>query len=369
MSLDHLIVKPANEAQSQEAIHRDAAYWGDRVGITVDEYLKTFAVFEQGAFARDGKLKIWVLAPEDDPETTNFYASCQILTREVLTLQSGQKSPRSSYGHGITSVLVPPKYRGNGYAKRFMSLMHSALAPHRYPNSLKVPQAVENPSTVSILYSIIGDYYARCTPAAGQSGWNIQKSFDTTWSPSSALGSRENLPPIEFLRETDIAAVLDSDDSNIGSDLVKLQKQDPTKTYFAFVPAAPLNEFSVILGKIVMEARGATELSWGARIPGTNNFMTWVFYGIENIQLIVTRLRATAESFPLLLGAALQTARDTKCENVEIWNVPDELKTIAAETGGETTERMDELAGFKWYGQESNSQIDNTEVVWALEER
>jgi hypothetical protein len=59
MSLDHLIVKPANEAQSQEAIHRDAAYWGDRVGITVDEYLKTFAVFEQGAFARDGKLKIW----------------------------------------------------------------------------------------------------------------------------------------------------------------------------------------------------------------------------------------------------------------------------------------------------------------------
>ncbi|GAB1528150.1 hypothetical protein RhiTH_011341, partial [Rhizoctonia solani] len=50
MSLEYLIVKPANEAQSQEAMHRDAAYWSSRLGISPDDYMKTFVLFQQGAF-------------------------------------------------------------------------------------------------------------------------------------------------------------------------------------------------------------------------------------------------------------------------------------------------------------------------------
>ncbi|GAB1527417.1 hypothetical protein RhiTH_010592 [Rhizoctonia solani] len=368
MSLEYLIVKPANEAQSQEAMHRDAAYWSSRLGISPDDYMKTFVLFQQGAFGQEGRLKIWVLVPKDDPETTNFYASCQILTRKVLTLHPNQASSSSSFGHGITSVLVPPEHRRKGYAKYFMSLLHSALAPHQYPDPLRAPETTEQFSTVSILYSVVGDYYSRCIPAVGESGWALQKSFATTWPLSRAQVVTGPTLPVELIPEADISSTLDSDDLNIHTDLLRLQKKDPTKTYFAFVPTAPLNSYSVMFGKLLMDRRGPSNLSWGARIPGTDNFMTWVFYGLEQVQLIVTRLRATPDSFPTLLAAAVRTAKDTGCESIEIWNVPEDLKMIVRKTGGKTSERTDDLAGFKWYGEHPHSGVDNRDVVWALEE-
>ncbi|CAE6427852.1 unnamed protein product [Rhizoctonia solani] len=369
MSLEDLIVKPANEAQIEEATRRDAVYWAGRFGMSVEDYIKVDELFLHASFARDGRLKVWVLVPEEDPETVNFYASCETLTREVLTLQPGQTYPSTSHGHGITSVLVPPEHRGKGYANRLMSLMHFALAPHRYTNSLKVPTTIENPSTVSVLYSIVGDYYARCAPMANQSGWTIQQSFTTTWSLASIQTPPTSPLPVELLSEPEVAMILNSDESNVADDLLKLQRQDPTKTYFAFVPAAPLNDYSVIIGKLAIEGRGLTNVSWGARVLGTNDFMTWVFYGVENIKLIVTRLRATTDSFPALLGAAFQIAKVVKCETMETWNIPDDIKTVAQESGGETSERMDDLAAFKWYGQEPDSKADNADIFWALEER
>ncbi|QRW23915.1 hypothetical protein RhiXN_10239 [Rhizoctonia solani] len=336
MSLEYLIVKPANEAQSQEAMHRDAAYWS--------------------AFGQEGRLKIWVLVPKDDPETTNFYASCQILTRKLQLWPWYHLGARS------------PEHRRKGYAKYFMSLLHSALAPHQYPDPLRAPETTEQLSTVSILYSVVGDYYSRCIPAVGESGWALQKSFATTWPLSRAQVFTGPTLPVELIPEADISSTLDSDDLNIHTDLLRLQKKDPTKTYFAFVPTAPLNSYSVMFGKLLMDRRGPSNLSWGARIPGTDNFMTWVFYGLEQVQLIVTRLRATPDSFPTLLAAAVRTAKDTGCESIEIWNVPEDLKMIVRKTGGKTSERTDDLAGFKWYGEHPHSGVDNRDVVWALEE-
>ncbi|KAH7335647.1 hypothetical protein B0J17DRAFT_719248 [Rhizoctonia solani] len=190
MSLDRLIVKPATEDQAHEAVLRE------------------------GAFAREGRFKIWVLTPEDDPDTTSFFASCQTLTREVLTLESGQTLPNSSFGHGVTSVFIPPEHRGKGYAKRLVSLLHSPLAPHRYPNPLKAPTAADYPSTVSVLYSAVVDYYFRCIPSVGELGWTVQKSFITTWPLPRAQISPNTSRRIELLAKFDVSVTLDSDDSN-----------------------------------------------------------------------------------------------------------------------------------------------------------
>ncbi|QRW23916.1 hypothetical protein RhiXN_10240 [Rhizoctonia solani] len=327
MSLEDLIVRLANEAQFHEATRRDALYWAGRSGLSVEDYVTLDELLLHGAFEREGKLHIWVFVPKDNPETTDFYASCETLAREVITLQPGQSEPSSSYGHSITSVIVPPEHRRKGYAERFMSLLHSALVPHRYPDPLNTPVTFKQPSTVSVLYSVVGNYYARCVPAARESGWSIQKSFVTTWPLSNVHISQTTSSPVESLSDTEIISALDLDDSNIPGDMLKMQKQDPEKTYFAFVPTAPLNDYSVVISKLV--------------------------------QLVITRLRATPDLFPTLLAAAVQTAKDTGCESIEIWNVPEDLKMIALKTGGETTERTDDLAAFKWYGQNSDPKIDN----------
>ncbi|KAH7335646.1 hypothetical protein B0J17DRAFT_769482 [Rhizoctonia solani] len=97
--------------------------------------------------------------------------------------------------------------------------------------------------------------------------------------------------------------------------------------------------------------------------------MTWVFYGTSDLQLVISRLRATVESFPVLLNAALQAAKDTKCDSIVVWNIPEHLKEVTRATGGETTEREDDLSAFKWYDQRAGMKVDNVDVVWALDEK
>ncbi|KAG8685154.1 hypothetical protein FRC11_011033 [Ceratobasidium sp. 423] len=367
MSLEHLTIKSASAAQTHEAQLRNAAYWGAQAGIAVEDYVKLNAIFQQGVYARDGRLKYWVLVPQDDLESTNFYASCQVLTRDVLTLYPGQISPSSSFGHSISFVIVPPEHRGKGYANRFMSLLHSVLAPHRYPNPLKAPKVADHPSTVSILYSIVGDFYTRCVPAAGESGWSRQRSFKTTWHLSDIKIplSKGFLPPVELLSELDVTETLNSDDRNIPADLLQLQKKDPTKTYFAFARTAPLNTYFLTISKLTPS--GSSNASWGARVPDSSNFMTWVLFGEPGLKLIITRLRATADSFPVLLNAALRVAQDAQCQAIEIWNLPEHLTQVARVIGGVMAEQQDYLPSFKWYGQQP--EVAGADVVWALEER
>ncbi|KAH7335644.1 hypothetical protein B0J17DRAFT_667213 [Rhizoctonia solani] len=312
-----------------------------------------------------------VLAPEDNPDTTDFYASCQILTREVLTLQPGQSSPSSSFGHAITYVFVPPANRGKGYAERLMSRVHSVLAPHRYPDPLKAPKVTDYPSTVSVLYSAVGDYYARCVPSIGESGWTLQKSLITSWPLSNVQipSIKGIMPRVELLSESDVTTTLDSDDSNVPADLLELQKKDPTKTYFAFVPTAPLNALPIATSKLY--PGGPSNPSWGAKVSGGSDFITWVFFHRPDLRLVVTRLRATTDSFPALLDAAVRVSRDAGCESLEAWNVPEHLEEMAKASGGETAEREpdDNISAFKWYGQQSDTKVDNADVVWALDER
>ncbi|KAH7335642.1 hypothetical protein B0J17DRAFT_49994 [Rhizoctonia solani] len=269
----------------------------------------------------------------------------------------------------MSAVLVSEEHRGKGYAKRLMSLLHSVVAPHRYLNPLKAPSVIDRPSTVSVQYSAVGDYYSHCIPSAGESRWDVQKALITTWPSSSTHipPSKGNSRPIELLSEPDVTATLNSDDLNIPTDILEFQKNDPIKTYFAFAPTAPLNAYSITFSKFTPGV--PVNPPWGAKVTGTGDFMTWGFFKRPTLKSVVTRLRASTDSFPLLLDAAYRVAQDTQCDAIEAWNVPEYLKEIVRETGGETVARERNLSSFKWYGEQPNSKVDDEDIVWVLDER
>ncbi|KAF8749509.1 hypothetical protein RHS01_09994 [Rhizoctonia solani] len=96
---------------------------------------------------------------------------------------------------------------------------------------------------------------------------------------------------------------------------------------------------------------GLSNNAWGAQIPGSKDFMTWVIFNQPTLKVVITRIRASPESFPVLLDAALRVAQDAKCEGIEIGNIPAHLKEIAKASGGVTTRWDDHLPAFKWYGE------------------
>lgn len=287
-------------------------------------------------------------------------------SRKVSALYPGQTSPTSEVGHAISMVLTPPHHRGKGYATRFMSLLHAALAPQRYPDSQALMPSAHLESSVSVLYSSVGHFYSRCAPpSTSESGWTVQQSFKTIWALSDTKEQNEDTDSltVPLMTSSDVATTLASDDENILTDLLERQKSNPSCTYFAFTESAPLNTFPMTLS--MLHPAAPKDLPWGARIRDGNDFMTWTFMH-KGSMLSATRLRATSDSFPLLLHAARRAAEQAGYKLIEVWNVPEHLAKVAKATGGTTVEREENLSAFKWYGKQPEG---SSKVVWVLDER
>lgn len=84
--------------------------------------------------------------------------------------------------------------------------------------------------------------------------------------------------------------------------------------------------------------------------------------------LVVTRLRCTAATLPILIQSALEVARDCGLKIVEVWNLPKELELAAAAfKNGKTSPREEHLPGFVWYGTEDQGTIQwiyNEKFAW-----
>lgn len=293
-------------------------------------------------------------------------------SRQVLALRPGQTLPSYDTGRAISSVFTPPRFRNKGYARRFMSQLHAALAPQCYPDLRTLASPAHSESIVSVLYSSVGDFYSSCTPSAGELGWTIQRSLKTSWALSDIkqlleLGEAEQ-STIPLLSGSDVAATLSLDDHEISADLLERQKIDPSATYFAFAPTAPLNSLPMTLSMLVDPSTrsDSSDVAWGARIPDSGEFVTWVYLHGTARTLSITRLRASTISLAWLLRAAAHAAEKTKCESIEAWNVPEHLASVVKATGGDTFERQENLSAFKWYGKQPG---ETGKVVWALDER
>ncbi|KAF8600197.1 hypothetical protein BDV93DRAFT_525598 [Ceratobasidium sp. AG-I] len=354
-----LTIQQASETQITEIIKRVAAQWGDDL-TGVDHFTQVHALNDVKEYGTEGKCVYWVLVPKSNRNTTDFYACCRTYRREVLVLRPNQAAAASEVGYAITAVVTQPIHRGKGYAKHMMTLIHRALAPHIYPDpDIDIPNEVK-PATLSVLFSDVGDFYAHCGPNASESGWKIQNATSTTWIIKETLALLDSLSPstydFVFLSEPQVADLLDRDTPDLDN-----LARSPTAAYFAFPPRLP-QSYLISRSEIHPSYKQVSSEAWGAHIPYKGHFVVWWFdYGEKKV--MINRLKADSDTFPLLLRAVLQAGEIQECDSAEAWSVPQVLLDTAKLFGGTTEECKNHFPAYRWYGPEHEG-----EVTWVMNE-
>ena len=266
-------------------------------------------------------------------------------------------------GYGIASVFTPPGNRRKGFARHMMGLLHWVLAPHASlpsfpPNWGKPPPEVVglNNAAFSALYSDIGDFYLHAGPDGSSDGWVIRDPMSTIWSvPEEPL---EAVADVKWLDEDELHDLWVSDTEMIFNDL---KTSDSNKILVSYLPDNGVANF--LVRRTLYFLPGLTykkPTKWGAVLQDHEaTFTTWTLdVSPPPPTLIVTRLRATPETFPRLLAATLMAAKENNMKKIEIWNLPKELADLAQNLGGVTETRSEHLNAIKWYGPEKNEEVE-----------
>ncbi|KAI0072073.1 hypothetical protein K474DRAFT_1711926 [Panus rudis PR-1116 ss-1] len=376
--------------QTIESRKRTAVQW--KKGFTVDEYLKRDAIMDEYEHARDGKLVTWVLAPRDDPQTLDFMCSCESFKRPGIVARRTPKGPivEEIPCYGVASVFTPAEKRGKGYAKHMMRLLHWVLAPRdnlpEFPSEWGAPPSLP-PNVGDALFSVLSSdigpfFYAESGPAVKGSGWIIRDPYQTIWSSiraSPPLNASNSVAGEWRLLDEDAAKILwDKDGELMKKEAARFMSSTATRpAAFALLPTQGVAAFNFHRqmsftpdGKIQLPAE-----TWGIQLitPDANPhepnvFATWTIERQDQPQnFVVTRLRATPETFPTLLGKIFEVAKKEGVDQVDIWNLPKDLEAVARGLGGVTSDRSLHLPSFKWYGPESEEQVDwlfNEKYLW-----
>ncbi|KAG8717667.1 hypothetical protein FRC08_006987 [Ceratobasidium sp. 394] len=358
-SLDQLTLKRASRAQEIESRKISAVEWAK--WLTLEAYLRRDEEAEVLDHAKDGRLITWVLVPATDPETLDIMCACETYQRNIFLLPPNETKSVPATGYGIASVFTPPKFRRKGYAAHMMSLLHFAIAKPEglpaFPTAWGAPPVrVNNPGVVSVLYSDVGTYYARCAPGEG-TGWTVVSPTTTEWIVESE-GDDPNIPPqVEFLSRDEAIETTRAD-----ADLFKqdLESQGPSpRIHFAFQTTAEWCWFQMHRDDEHPLYLSAPPKIWGVRIQHQDetHFIVWAYEPSPKRKLIIINLRASSETFPHLLAAIKLVARTEKHGLIEVWNLHETLLSVAKDLGGRVYERQEHLPAIKWYGEQGD-------VVW-----
>lgn len=247
-----------------------------------------------------------------------------------------------------------------------MRLLHYVLAPagelgdfpEAWGSLPDRPPDVGN-AIFSMLWSEIGgDFYSRAGWNSPNTGWKMKSHVNTVWR---CRDISEPLVCIRWLSERDCVQLWEEDAQFIEesfSNLTRLEKQ----TTCAFLPNGGLAAFQI--RRAIMYLPGSPHLPmpryWGAEMLAETGraYATWVInISRTPASLAVTRLRANKKSFPKLLSAAMEAARQNGCASVEICSLDSSLKKLAEELGGEDTEDMTCIPSLAWYGPEQADEV------------
>ncbi|EJD07452.1 uncharacterized protein FOMMEDRAFT_149982 [Fomitiporia mediterranea MF3/22] len=385
IDLFSLSLFPATEDQIVEGRKRWHKQWSAH--LTLEEHLNRFARLDMDEHCRDGKLSTWVIAPRDDPRTLTFKCCSEVFRRKAIVKRPDTDMTEEVIAYAVTAVYTPPEYRGRGYARHMMRLLHWVLALREslppFPSNWgdpppKVPGF--NDAQFSVLYSYIGrHFYASAGPDENSEGWLVCNACWTTWDLAHTLteirkeGSCER--GSEWLDEEGCNRVW-QEDAQLMQTFLDLPPEFATKrTVFAFLPTDGV-ALSHLRRTPCFDAGQPypTPTKWGVELhsnPATLSslvFATWEpKFRPSPTTLNITRLRATKETFPKLLQLIFVAAREMGMERVKVWNLPNEFRDDASATGGVTAERNDGLSCFKWYGPESREDLHwvyNEKYCW-----
>lgn len=307
----------------------------------------------------------------------NIQLTClrRYLRKGLMCDATGKLSEVSCYG--IASVFTPAAWRGRGYAKHMMRLLHWVLGPSpplpQFPREWGETPTHSGLAQFSALYSDIGEFYAHCGPSQeGAEGWLIKSAFSTAWM-------LDDLPlrPAEYSTRTNEWKWLDiSGVEKIWNEDVQWMKHDiiqsvksTGRTSFAFLPTDGVGTFQIHRSNFTAPNIPAIN-KWGIFLEDNledkaRTFATWaVEWQTLPTTLIITRLRASTKRFPALMEYILDAAKEYGAQKVEVWNIPYDLENVAIGLGGRTSERKEHLPAFKWYGSDKNE-----EVEWLFNEK
>lgn len=298
-------------------------------------------------------------------------------------IKKGESDAEETVGYGISCVYTPPENRGKGYAKHMMRLLHWVLAspafldPSAFPKQWGTPPALQGNGRFSVLYTDIGEaFYRSSAPGEGTSlgeGWIVRDAIETTWD----VGPRRDVPEIgadwKNLDEDGAAAIWKRDAELIKRDVVAAAaKSDATPVLFSFTPDQGVPALQVrrlaYYGRLLTSAGLKPLHSWGVVLEsaGAADEIAFATYVIDTrTTLVVSRLRATEAVFPSLLHKITDTARECGLVKVEVWNMPQNLVSLAEKlVGAKTADRASHLSAFKWYGEETPDS-----VTWLFNEK
>lgn len=258
-----------------------------------------------------------------------------------------------------------------------MSLLHWVLAPSSSLSSEFPPAWGAPPSPhfqdaqFSVLYSDVGSiFYAKCGPVPSsldsRIGWITKSPVSTQWDIVPARSSVSDTGAYKWLSRTECIDVWKLDTELLKSDAVTLA-QKHGKSVFAFLPDNGVGQFSIqrlMTFDEDLEPVYPPE-PWGVQLLGQKDltFATWTFEPGTKV-MVLTRLRTTPEVLPRLLETVGYKARELGFDTVETWNLPEGLQDSAKELGAKSFERNEHLSAVKWYGKESDG-----EVEWIFNEK
>ncbi|KAI0777765.1 hypothetical protein BD413DRAFT_640527 [Trametes elegans] len=390
-SFADLSLFPATREQVVEARKRTSVQWAK--GDSLEHYLQREVVLEKHGHAADGKHITWVLAPRNDPTTLDFMCSCETYRRTAVVAKRAKqvdaREVREVVAYGVASVFTPEHKRGKGYARHMMRLLHWALAhrsalPSEFPAEWGAPPdptvlhaaGVAN-GQFSVLYSDVGrEFYhsAGLTPGA-HDGWVVKGALETSRLVADAPEAQHVPEGLSVVRlgEDDVLALYNRDAAWIKDDLSKFAG-DTDSTLFSFLPDQGVGAFVfrrlVQFGEELKPSLPATHWGFAVLPHGTAlkdalgqdsplSFATWTLeLKTSPRALVVSRVRADANTFPIILDQLLAVAREHKLGKVEFWYLRPELRAIANALGWKTGERPDHLSAVKWYGEEKEDELE-----------
>ncbi|KAH7914628.1 hypothetical protein BJ138DRAFT_1143537 [Hygrophoropsis aurantiaca] len=357
-------------------------------GLKEKQYLGRDEFMDTLPHAIGTKAIVWVLAPRTEPHTLDFLCSCRTYRRKALCryppIDGKQNVLKEEFSYGVASVYTPPEKRGKGYASHMMRLLHWVMAPRNpefgvsetFPDVWGAPppeQKGAGDGRFSVLYSDIGgDFYWNCGPGTNRGGgWEVKGNFSTIWDvPKEPEINYDQGIKWTWVQQEDLHRLWEED-----ADLIKKDILDLPMTSNILVSCLPDEGVAAFQPNRSLFGR-EEEISidiFGVKLSGsdTSSDLTFATWSVDMRPLpptlIVTRIRATEDTFPGLLGKIQEVARRSGIGKIEVWNLPVHLNKVAIDLRGTMVQRVEGLPAIRWYGKESTESIGwifNEKFCW-----
>lgn len=324
----------------------------------------------------DSRFPILLRDVRHDISRYKLIQSLSILSfrRQALVNEPASLEPRQTFAYGVASVFCPHWHRKQGYTKHMMRLLHYVLASPGllppFPPEWGAPPAPP-PGTgnacFSALWSDIGStYYEACGPTLDHLGWKVKEPIATVWKTDSTAKAAGD---VRWLSEEDCVKLWRHDTHYIRDQLAGYQSPDELFIRCTFLPDNGVAAFQMRRSKFFLPGLPSVPIpeKWGVIIPGLSQptYATWTTdIRPLPVALLITRIRASAETLPMLLSAIMVAATGNGAATVEVWNLEQHLLETAHELSGLTAQRDEHLSALAWYG---SGNIDD--IRWCFNQK